>query len=378
MITEWEELYHTETNKNIQTGDLPSTILVIAKFVIAYDHLNNTLKIIDNIHLDSGLNKTEKLKIFQQSQQKIKEIINKIRNKQNQNYSEPDHTSNQKQLQSNTSKTEFKAMVEQAKENIKEGEAFQIVLSQKFSIETQISPFEVYRALRVSNPSPYMFFLNFCDIKMIGSSPEILVKVQGDKVITRPLAGTRPRGQNKAEDNQLKDDLLNDTKENAEHIMLVDLGRNDLGKVCQYNSVEVTELMGIETYSSVMHLVSQVEGIKKPDLSSLEVLKSVFPAGTVSGAPKIRAMEIIDQLEKEPRGVYAGAVGYLDFSGNLDTCITIRTFFMKNNILSAQVGAGIVADSIPDKEYEETLNKAQGLFKALQITKEEEPYGLSN
>ncbi|MFW6269609.1 MAG: anthranilate synthase component I [Bacillota bacterium] len=378
MIDEWEEIYHNQTDKSLKKSQIPETVLVIAKLVIAYDHLNNTLKIIDNIFLNDGLNRKEKLELFQESKKRINRIIKKIRNKSRVSNNKRENNFISGNLNSNTTRDEFKNMVKKAKEYIKEGDAFQIVLSQKFSVKTSISPFQVYRALRVSNPSPYMFYLNYPEIKLIGSSPEVLVKVNENKVITRPLAGTRRRGDTRREDMKLKNDLLNDEKEKAEHIMLVDLGRNDLGRVCKYGSIEVTELLGVEYFTRVMHLVSQVEGTIKDDLSSLDVLSSVFPAGTVSGAPKIRAMEIIDELEKEPRGIYAGAVGYLDFRGNLDTCITIRTFSMKDGILSAQIGAGMVADSIPEKEYDETLNKAEALFDALKITRKEEPYGLSN
>ncbi|MFW5976566.1 MAG: anthranilate synthase component I [Bacillota bacterium] len=378
MIDEWEDIYHNRKDKALSQSNIPDTVLVIAKLVIAYDHLNNTLKIIDNIYLKEELSQKEKINLYNKSKKRIKKIITKIRNKPVMDKNKINKNILTGDLKSNTEKEEFKNMVSEAKKHIKEGDAFQIVLSQKFSVKTSISPFQVYRALRVSNPSPYMFYLNFPDIKLMGSSPEVLVKVNDNKVITRPLAGTRKRGKNRKEDLDLKNELLNDEKEKAEHIMLVDLGRNDLGRVCKTGSIEVTELLGIEYFTRVMHLVSQVEGEIKDNLSILDVLSSVFPAGTVSGAPKIRAMEIIDKLEKEPRGVYAGAVGYLDFRGNLDTCITIRTFSMKDGVLSAQIGAGMVADSIPEKEYKETLNKAKALFDALKITREEEPYGLSN
>jgi len=275
---------------------------------------------------------------------------------------------------SNTTENEFKKMVEKAKKFITDGEIFQIVLSQKFSVQSNLAPFQIFRALRVLNPSPYLFYLNFPEIKLIGSSPEVLAKVTGNKVITRPLAGTRARGKNRKEDIKLENDLINDQKEKAEHVMLVDLGRNDVGRVSKIGSVEVTELMGVEKYSQVMHLVSQVEGEKREELTGLDVLKSVFPAGTVSGAPKIRAVELINELEKEPRGPYAGAVGYVDFRGNLDTCITIRTFSLEDGNLSVQVGAGIVAESVPEKEYEETLNKARALFRAFEMVREDEIY----
>lgn len=377
MMDDWEELYHNRPEKTLKKSQLPSAVLIISRLVVVYDHLNNTVKIIDNLLVEEGLERTEKAAIYHESRQKINNIIGKIRRSPSlKNNSRTGSEKILSNLKSNTSRDQFKEMVKKGKEYIKAGEVFQLVLSQKFSVETELSPFQIYRALRVSNPSPYLFYLNFPESKLIGSSPEVLVKVEGERVITRPLAGTRPRGENKSEDMKLESELLSDEKEKAEHIMLVDLGRNDLGRVCEFNSIEVSELMGVEYFSQVMHIVSQVEGNKRPEMSGVDVLKSVFPAGTVTGAPKIRAMELIDKLENEARGIYAGAVGYLDFSGNLDTCITIRTFSVRDNVLSAQVGAGIVADSDPEREYEETINKARALFKALEIAEEEEPYGL--
>ncbi len=269
-------------------------------------------------------------------------------------------------------------MVKTAKEHIIEGDIFQIVLSQKFSIKNEIPPFDIYRALRSVNPSPYSFYLNFPEIKIIGSSPEVLVRVRDRRVMTRPLAGTRPRGNNKKEDLRLEEDLKSDEKERAEHTMLVDLGRNDLSRIAAPGTVEVTELMEVEYFSKVMHLVSQVEADLREGLDSLDALKANFPAGTVSGAPKIKAIELIDGLEKEARGVYAGTVAYLSFNGNLDSCITIRTFSLADGILNLQVGAGIVADSDPATEYQETLNKGEALFDALEIAAGGGNYDLSN
>ncbi len=378
MISCWEDIYHGQWEKELQKSDLPQAVLVFAKTVLAYDHLDNTLKIIYNVNFKGSEDENRKKKLYREARSKIDSIHKKISSGSNYTvkYSGSLPLETKK---SNTEKAEFEEMVKNAQKYIREGEAFQIVLSQRFSLEADdIAPFLVYRALRVSNPSPYMFFLNFPDIQMIGSSPEVLVKVEDKKITSRPLAGTRPRGREVSEDKELQEELINDEKERAEHTMLVDLGRNDIGKVSEYGSVKVTELMEIELYSSVMHLASQVEGIKKQDISVLEVLASVFPAGTVSGAPKIRAVELIDQLEKVPRGPYAGAVGYIDFSGNMDTCITIRTLFMKNNILTAQVGAGMVADSEPAKEYQEIMDKAEALFAALELVEEEFTHGSGN
>jgi anthranilate synthase component 1 len=375
MVQEWEELYHNQPQKTIKISNIPLSILVFARLIIAIDHYQHTIKIIANILLEEGLNEIEKTEIYYQNRELIAKTIQEIKN--NKYHINTDQQAFLSTPQSNTSKSEFYKMVEKAKEYISAGDIFQVVLSQKFSVECKTDPFQVYRALRVINPSPYLFYLNFPEVKLMGSSPEVLVKVENNKVITRPLAGTRPRGKDNYQDLQLQQELLNDEKEIAEHIMLVDLGRNDLGRVCKIGSVEVTELMGIEKYSKVMHIVSQVEGEKREDINSLDVLKAAFPAGTVSGAPKVRAMEIIDELEKEGRGVYAGAVGYIDFSGNLDTCITIRTFSFKDELLNIQVGAGIVLDSVPEREYQETLNKARALFRALKIIRKDGEYDLN-
>jgi len=242
-----------------------------------------------------------------------------------------------------------------------------VVISQRFSARTDADPFEIYRALRVLNPSPYMYFLKLGDTAIVGSSPELLLKVQGREAFYRPIAGTRPRGKDDAEDQVLAADLAADPKERAEHIMLVDLGRNDLGRVSEYGSVRVERLEFVEYYSHVMHLVSTLRGRLRPDVDCLEALAACFPAGTVSGAPKIRAMEIIDELEPTRRGIYAGAILYLDFSGNLDSCIAIRTMVVKNGLASVQAGAGLVADSVPEREYEETVNKARALIAALEV-----------
>jgi len=256
--------------------------------------------------------------------------------------------------------------VKKAKAYIIAGDAIQVVLSQRLEADFEGEDFAIYRALRSLNPSPYMFYLNFGELKMIGASPEILVRLQGDTIIVRPIAGTRPRGKTEEEDKALEEELLSDPKERAEHIMLVDLGRNDVGRVAEGGSVKVTELMVIERYSHVMHIVSNVIGKLKETEDAFSVLKATFPAGTVSGAPKVRAMEIIEELEPTCRGPYAGAVGYFSFSGEMDFCITIRTIIVWKNKLYIQVGAGIVADSIPQKEYEETMNKAKAMLKAIE------------
>jgi len=269
-------------------------------------------------------------------------------------------------VQSNFTKPQYLAAVRKAKAYIRAGDIFQVVPSQRFSAETNADPFDIYRALRVINPSPYPYFLHLDDLAVVGTSPEMLVKVQGRDAFYRPIAGTLPRGRTEAEDRELDTKLLADPKERAEHIMLVDLGRNDLGRICEYGSVKVERLMFVENYSHVKHLVSSLHGRLREDVDCFDALMACFPAGTVSGAPKIRAMEIIDELEPTRRGIYAGAVLYLDFSGNLDSCIALRTLVAKNGRAYIQAGGGVVADSVPGREYQETVNKARAVLKALE------------
>jgi anthranilate synthase component 1 len=268
---------------------------------------------------------------------------------------------------SNFSQASFEAAVQRCKEYIKAGDIFQVVLSQRLQTETKSRPFDIYRTLRVVNPSPFMFYLKSGPLCLVGSSPEIMVRVEGDRAIIRPLAGTRPRGKTEEEDARLAAELLADEKERAEHIMLLDLGRNDIGRVARYGSVELSDIMSIERYSHVMHICSTVAGRLQEGKSAFDALRACLPAGTLSGAPKVRAMQIIDELEPCRRGPYGGAVGYVDFCGNMDTCIALRTLVLKGQTAYLQAGAGIVADSEPRAEWEETLNKAMGLLRALEI-----------
>jgi anthranilate synthase component I len=270
-------------------------------------------------------------------------------------------------LQSNFTQPAFEGIVRKAKERIAAGDIYQVVLSQRFSAQVGVDPFTVYRALRHVNPSPYMFFIRMGDRTIVGSSPEMLVRVEGRHAVTHPIAGTRPRGRNDEEDQRLADELKRNEKERAEHVMLVDLGRNDLGRVCEYGTVRVPTFMSLERYSHVMHLVSVVEGKLSDDQDRLDALVACFPAGTVSGAPKVRAMQIISDLEPLRRGIYAGAVGYLDFAGNLDFCIAIRTIVLERGNAYLQTGAGIVADSNPTAEFEETRDKARAMVRALEL-----------
>jgi anthranilate synthase component 1 len=271
------------------------------------------------------------------------------------------------QYRSNFTRQGFEAAVAQAKEYIQAGDIFQVVLSQRLQAETRARPFDVYRTLRVVNPSPFMFYLDAGPVRLVGASPEIMVRVEGGKVTVRPLAGTRPRGKTEEEDARLAAELAADPKERAEHIMLVDLGRNDVGRVARFGTVQLSDVMSVERYSHVMHLCSNVTGELLADKTAFDALRSCLPAGTLSGAPKVRAMEIIDELEPHRRGPYGGAVGYADFSGNMDTCIALRTLVLKGQTAYLQAGAGIVADSVPAQEYEETMNKAMGLLRAIEL-----------
>jgi len=272
---------------------------------------------------------------------------------------------------SSFTQAEFESAVERSKEYIKAGDIFQVVLSQRLEMETQARPLDIYRALRVVNPSPFMFLLKTPEVNLIGSSPEIMVRVEDGETTIRPLAGTRPRGRTDAEDQLLAEELLADPKERAEHVMLIDLARNDVGRVARFGSVELSDVMVVERYSHVMHITSNVTGQLVEGKTALDALRAGLPAGTVSGAPKVRAMEIIDELEPHRRGPYAGAVGYLDFTGNMDTCIALRTLVMKGQTAYVQAGAGIVADSVPQTEYEETLNKARGLLRAIEVAEKQ-------
>ena len=272
-------------------------------------------------------------------------------------------------VRSNFEKKDFLNAVVKAKEYIAAGDIFQVVLAQRFEVDLPTAPFEIYRALRIVNPSPYMYFLKMPDVTIVGASPEMLVKIHDRSVEYRPLAGTRPRGANEAEDEKLAEELRADEKERAEHIMLVDLGRNDLGRVSKYGSVRVEDLMFIERYSHVMHLASTLKAELRSDVDRWDTLMACFPAGTLSGAPKVRAMQIIDEMEPTKRGVYAGTIMYVDFSNNLDSCIGLRTLVVRGNKGYIQAGAGIVADSVPESEYTETVNKSRALIRAINLAK---------
>jgi len=361
IIRSYEEL----GNINLDDIKMPDIHLLFMEEIIIYDHLKEKIIIVVNLPISSDISD-----ISEQGIERLKKIEDEILN--NDYILEDDKKTSSKELNctSNETKNDFMNKVIMAKEYIKAGDIFQAVLSQRLQLDTDIHPFRVYCTLRSLNPSPYMFYIDFEKYRLVGSSPEMLVKVKEDTIETCPIAGTRPRGKTSEEDQKLAEELLNDEKELAEHLMLVDLSRNDIGKVSEFGTVQLTNYMEIQRYSHVMHIVSNVTGKLRKDYDMFDSLVSCLPAGTVSGAPKVRAMEIIDELENSKRGVYAGAVGCIGFNGNMDTCIAIRTIVFKDSKAFIQAGAGIVADSNPESEYFETLRKAKALMEAIRITEE--------
>jgi anthranilate synthase component I len=341
------------------TLGLPLALFMFCHTLLIFDHVTHKIKVVSLVRLDGDIPLA-----YAEAVGKIDNLAARLGQPLNLPPAQK-VTRTAGGFDSNMTKEQFLDGVRRIKQNITAGEVIQVVLSQRLSRKTTLPPFNVYRALRTINPSPYMYYLDFIDFQIIGTSPEILVRVEDGLVMTRPLAGTRPRGLTPQEDQRLEQELRADEKERAEHIMLVDLGRNDIGRVSQPGSVKVSELMEVERYSHVMHMVTHVQGKLRPDYSVFDALRACFPAGTVSGAPKIRAMEIIAQLEPQKRGPYAGACGYFSHSGNMDMAIAIRTIVMTGGVAYAQSGCGIVYDSVPEKEYEETLNKARALINAL-------------
>ena len=346
---------------NVPEDDLnmPECHLCMYDEIMAFDHLTNRVIVIQNVHGDDDL-ETKYKSLEPRARQMIEQI-------DNFRMTRKDRTDKKEtKIISNLTKEEYQSKVEKAKEYIRNGDIFQVVLSQRFEVESEADPFDVYRCLRTTNPSPYLYFFDFVDYQIAGASPEMLVSVTNGIVTTKPIAGTVPRGTTKKEDDILVRQLMHDPKEQAEHTMLVDLGRNDVGKVSRFGTVRVDNFMSVEKYSKVTHLVSDVQGELREDKTALDALMSILPAGTLSGAPKVRAMEIIDELENKKRGLYGGTVGYLAFDGNIDTCIAIRTVLFKDGKGYVQAGAGIVADSEPEKEYEETKNKALAVINAIK------------
>lgn len=349
--------------------DLPDALFLLAGSLVIFDHVKHRLLVVVNAYVDGDPEAA-----YERAIRKIDAIVARLR-RPSSLVAKPavGEAGRERPWRSNFERAEFEAAVRKAKEHITAGDILQVVISQRLSRRTEVDPFAIYRALRMLNPSPYMFYLDLPgDLRIIGSSPEILVRLDGRRAEVRPIAGTRPRGETVADDQALAAELLADPKERAEHVMLVDLGRNDLGRVCRYGTVQVPELMTIERYSHVMHIVSSVQGELRPGVDAFDLLRATFPAGTVSGAPKVRAMELIAQMEGECRGPYAGGVGYFSYSGEMDTCIAIRTIVMHDDMVHVQAGAGIVADSDPAREYQETLNKAQALAEAVRLAEQGE------
>ncbi len=342
--------------------DMPVCAFMLTDEIIAFDNMRHTMMVIINVHLDNFANHRD---AFAAAEKRLAALVERIQTPVSKHITlEKTETV---QLQPEMTREYFEQMVEKAKQYITEGEIIQVVPSQSFSAETSIPPFLMYRALRLVNPSPYMFYLKLGEETLVGSSPETLVKLENGRSTVRPIAGTRKRGATPAEDRRLMDELLHDEKECAEHLMLVDLARNDIGRTASIGSVQVKSFMAVEKYSHVMHIVSDVEGMLDPKYDAFDLLATTFPAGTLSGAPKIRAMEIIHELEPKPRGAYGGSVGYISYDGNMDMAITIRTLEARNGKIRVQAGAGIVYDSIPANEYQETINKAAALFKSVEF-----------
>ncbi len=342
----------------LETADI---LLMVSDELVVFDNLKGKLYLIVHATPDELA--------YAKAEQRLENLVKQLREKtiSFQLGTDSDKIITETDFKSAFPRLAYEQAVERAKDYIVEGDIMQVVLSQRLSIACEAPPLNVYRALRCLNPSPYMYYLDLEDFQIVGSSPEILVRSESGKITVRPIAGTRPRGRDEAEDLAIEKELLADPKECAEHLMLIDLGRNDVGRVAEIGGVELTENMVVERYSHVMHIVSNVTGQLRPEFNTLDVLRAVFPAGTLSGAPKIRAMEIIDELEPIKRGIYGGAIGYLTWHGDMDTAIAIRTAVIKNKTLYIQVGAGIVADSVPAKEWEETMNKGRAIFKAVAM-----------
>ena len=341
---------------------LPDLALMLTDALVVFDHLKHTLTVLANVYAEEDLEAS-----YAQALETIAEIRGRLAGPVPIRTRAPTRTPEVPQFRSNMTPEEFEAKVARIIEYIYAGDAYQVVPSQRWSAPTPVQAFSIYRGLRAINPSPYMYFLDFGDFELAGASPEPLITVTGSHVSTRPIAGTRPRGANVEEDRRNARELLADPKELAEHVMLVDLGRNDLGRVCRYGSVEVEEFMAVENYSHVMHIVSSVTGMLRDGVSALDALRSVLPAGTLSGAPKVRAMEIIDELEPVKRGGYGGAIGYLSYTGDLDTCIHIRTVVVKDGVAHVQAGGGTVADAVPEHEFHESEAKARAVLGAIEL-----------
>lgn len=367
----YDTVRYTERLPNAPQDDreLPDLAFAFFDHIVVFDNVRKTMTVVAMARLDSG-RESDLEAAYADACRRVDDLVARLSSPELELRPTDIDLQGDPQLsyQSNFREGDFEAAVEKCLEYIRAGDIFQVVLSQRLQTTVQSPPFEIYRTLRVVNPSPFMFYLRTPQVTLVGSSPEILVRVMDGRVTVRPLAGTRRRGATEEEDRRLAEELLADPKERAEHVMLVDLGRNDVGRVARYGSVALTDVMTIERYSHVMHITSNVTGQLAPGRDAFDALRACLPAGTVSGAPKVRAMEIIDELEPHRRGPYAGAVGYIDFNGNMDTCIALRTIVVQGDQAYVQAGAGIVADSVPEAEYQETLNKARGLLKAIELT----------
>ena len=364
----YDAVRYTENLPNAPHDDreLPDLSFAFFDRMVIFDHIRKTILVVAQAHVDPSGDPAAAYKL---ACDKVDELVERLaRDSPDLGVRDIDTDSRLSlEVRSNFTRAQYESVVRHCQEYIKAGDIFQVVPSQRFEVETHANPFDIYRVLRVVNPSPFLFYLPFGDFALIGSSPEILVRVEDGLVTIRPLAGTRRRGRSESEDRELAEELLADPKERAEHIMLVDLGRNDVGRVADYGSVQLTDVMKVERYSHVMHITSNVTGRLRDDQTAFDALRAGLPAGTVSGAPKVRAMQIIDEVEPTKRGPYGGAVGYIDFTGNMDTCIALRTLIIKGNTAYIQAGGGVVFDSVPSEEYEETVNKARAILKAIEI-----------
>ncbi len=366
----YDVVRYTEHLPNAPQNDrqLPDLAFAFYDHMVVFDHVNKTNVVVAMARLDQF--GADLAAAYADAQRRVDQLVAQLEAPGNNLPPADIHTQGLPVIEgkSNFTRAQFERAVEKCVEYIRAGDIFQVVISQRLELDIRCEPFEIYRTLRVVNPSPFMFYVRTPSVTLVGSSPEIMVRVVEGQVTVRPLAGTRRRGATDEEDRRLAEELLADPKERAEHVMLVDLGRNDVGRVARYGSIELTDVMTIERYSHVMHITSNVSGQLAPGKDAFDALRACVPAGTVSGAPKVRAMQIIDELEPHRRGPYAGAVGYVDFNGNMDTCIALRTLVVQGDKAYVQAGAGIVADSVPSEEYQETLNKARGLLKAVEIT----------
>ncbi len=364
----YDAVRYTENLPNAPPDDrnLPDLSFAFYDQMVLFDHIRKTILVVAQAHVGPG---ADPKAAYEDACRRVDELVDQLATPDAELAVRDIATDTPVTLEyrSNLTRERYEAIVRHCQEYIKAGDIFQVVPSQRFQVETHADPFDIYRVLRVVNPSPFLFYLPFGDFALIGSSPEILVRVEEGIVTIRPLAGTRTRGRGEEEDRALAEELLADPKERAEHIMLVDLGRNDVGRVAEYGTVRLSEVMKVERYSHIMHITSNVSGKLRDDCTAFDALRAGLPAGTVSGAPKVRAMQIIDEVEPNKRGPYAGAVGYIDFTGNMDTCIALRTIVVQGKTAYVQAGGGVVYDSLPSSEYEETVNKARGLLKAIEI-----------